>query len=146
MRTFIHTLNTWLVANLVHPVIFIIYFLLLNDREGNNWGAGFFFVGVFSFFLSIPSLLIACFFQYVITNSNFSLLEKYIVWMIAVVGSIVLNFMGLDILFDLDLTGEAYKIQPPSIIAAILSILVRYKQFVALQLNYKSTENENNLV
>ena len=49
MKIFVHTLNTWLVANLIHPVVFIIYFLWLNDAEGNNWGAGFFLIGVFSF-------------------------------------------------------------------------------------------------
>ena len=141
MKIFIHTLNTWLVANLIHPVIFIIYFLWLNDAEGNNWGAGFFFIGVFSFFASIPSLLIAWFLQYAITNTNFSSAEKFISWIMAVVVAIFLNFAGLKLFFGVEVWAEIDEILPPPIIAAILSMLIRYKQFFALQANYKAIEN-----
>jgi Na+/melibiose symporter-like transporter len=51
MKMFVHTLNTWLLANLFHPAIFIIYFLLQNDAEGDSWGFAFFFIAVFSFSL-----------------------------------------------------------------------------------------------
>jgi len=144
MKIFVHTLNTWLVANLIHPVIFIVYFLLLNDVEGNNWGAGFFFVGIFSFFASIPSLLIAWFLNYIITNTNFSSAEKFIAWIISVVVAIFINFAGMKLLFGVDIWEEIDEIMPPPIIAAVISILIRSKQFFALQLNYISEEKTSN--
>jgi len=146
MKIFIHTLNTWLVANLIHPAIFIIYFLWLNDADENNWGAGFFFIGVFSFFASIPSLLIAWFLLYAITNTHFSSTEKFIAWIMSVVVAIFLNFTSLRLLFGVDIWNEIDEIIPPPVIATILSILIRYKHFFDLQANYRSTENENNLV
>jgi hypothetical protein len=57
--------------------------------------------------------------------------------MISVVVSIILDFIALDILFDVGLGGEIYEVLPPSAIAALVSILVRYKQFFSLQVNYK---------
>lgn len=145
MKMFVHTINTWLVAHLLHPMVFALYFLLFNDPK-YNWIAGLFFIAVFSFFASIPSLFIAWFLQYVITNANFSLMEKYIAWMISVVATIVLNFLGLEFLFGIGIDEEMNEILPPSIISAVLAVLIRHQQFFALQVNYNSIRNENDVV
>jgi len=145
MKMFVHTLNTWLLANLFHPAIFIIYFLLQNDAEGDSWGFAFFFIAVFSFFASVPSLFIAWFLHYVITNTNFSTIEKFIAWIISVVVTIFLNFVCLKLVFGIDMGEKINEIIPPPIIAAILSILIRYKQFFAFHLNFKSVKNESNM-
>lgn len=146
MKMFVHTIHTWLVAHLVHPVIFVIYFLLLNDAEGINWGAGFFFIPVFALFASIPSLFITWLLLYVLTNTNLSAIEKFIAWMISVVVVIFINFAGLRILFEAGPGKGIDNLLVPPIIAAILSTLIRYKQFFAFQLNYNVIKNENNLV
>lgn len=142
---FIHTIHTWLVAHLLHPIIFVIYFLLRNHAEGVNWGAGFFFIPVFAFFASIPSLFITWILLYVLTNTNLSVMEKFIAWMISVVVVIFINFAGLKMLLGAGL-GEVDDLMAPPLIAAILSTLVRHKQFFAFQLNYNSIKNENKLV
>ena len=146
MKMFIHTLNTWFVAHLFHPVIFIMYFLLQNKTDDDYWGITFFFISVFSFFASIPSFFIAWFLQYVITNTNLSSVEKFIAWIISVVVAIFLNFAGLKLMLGADIWEEIDEIMPPPVIAAVLSILIRYKQFFAFQLNYKPVENENRVV
>ena len=141
MKIFIHTLQTWLVAHFFHPVIFVIYFLLQNDKEGDSWAFAFFFIAILSFFASIPSLFIAWFLQYVITNTNLSSIEKFIAWIISVVVAIFLNFAGLKLMFGDVMVEEIDEIMAPPVIAAILAILIRYKQFFAFQLNYKSVKN-----
>ena len=146
MKMFIHTLNTWFVAHLFHPVIFIIYFLLQNKTDDDFWGITFFFISVFSFFASIPSFFIAWFLQYVITNTNLSSIEKFIGWIISVVVAIFLNFAALKLMLGADIWEEIDEIMPPPVIAAVLSILIRHKQFFALQLNYKPVKNENSVV
>ena len=143
---FIHTLNTWFVAHLFHPVIFIMYFLLQNKTDDDYWGITFFFISVFSFFASIPSFFIAWFLQYVITNTNLSSVEKFIAWIISVVVAIFLNFAALKLMLGADIWEEIDEIMPPPVIAAVLSILIRYKQFFAFQLNYKPVKNENSVV
>jgi len=66
--------------------------------------------------------------------------------MISVVVAIFLNFAWLSSLLGTDIGNETDELIPPAVIAAILSILIRYKQFFAFQLNYKSIKNENNMV
>jgi len=146
MKMFIHTLQTWLVAHFFHAVIFVIYFLFQNDTEGDHWGFAFFFIAIFSFFASIPSLFVAWLLQYIIANSNLSSVEKFIAWIISVVVAIFLNFAGLKWMFGSVIGDEIDEIMAPPVIAAILSILIRYKQFFAFQLNYKSIKNENSMV
>ena len=146
MKMFVHTIHTWLVAHLFHPVVFVIYFLLRNDTEGINWGTGFFFIPVFAFFASIPSLFITWLFLYVVTNTNLSVIEKFIAWMISVMVVIFMNFAGLKMLLGAGLGEDVDDLIAPPVIAAILSTLIRYKQFFAFQLNYNSIKNENNLV
>ena len=59
----------------------------------------------------------------------------------SVVVAIFLNFAGLKLLYDVDVWTDINEIMPPPVIAAILSILIRYKQFFALQANHRSIEN-----
>ena len=59
----------------------------------------------------------------------------------SVVIAIFLNFASLKLLFGVDVWEEMDEIIPPPIIATILSILIRYKQFFALQANNRSFEN-----
>jgi hypothetical protein len=66
--------------------------------------------------------------------------------MISVVVAIFLNFTWLNLLFGINIGKEIGELIPPPIIAAIVSILIRYKQFFAFHLNYKSIKNENNMV
>jgi len=66
--------------------------------------------------------------------------------MISVVVAIFLNFAWLKLLLGADIGKEIDEILPPPVIAAVLSILIRSKQFFAFQLNYKSIKNENNMV
>jgi hypothetical protein len=146
MKMFVHTFNTWFLAHLLHPFILITYFLLKKDSESSDWTVAIFLISVFSFFASIPALFIAWFLKYVIANTDFSVIEKFITWIMSVVVAIFLNFLSLKFLFSFDVGDKINDLIVPSILAAILSIVVRSKQFFAFQLNYNSIKNENNLV
>ena len=145
MKTFVHTFNTWFVALLLQPVVFIIYFLLVNAAAGTEWGAGVVFIFVFSFFASVPSLLIAWLLLHAIVNTGFSPSEKLIAWITSVVVAIFLNFAVLNLLLGFEIGNEINELIPSPIIAAVLSILIRHRQFFAFHLNYNSIKNENNV-
>lgn len=66
--------------------------------------------------------------------------------MISVVVVIFMNFAALKMLLGAGLGEEVDDLMAPPLIAAILSILIRHKQFFAFQLNYNSIKNENKLV
>ena len=75
-----------------------------------------------------------------------SVIEKFIAWMISVMVVIFMNFAGLKMLLGAGLGEEVDDLIAPPVIVAILSTLIRHKQFFAFQLNYNSIENENKLV
>lgn len=146
MRMFIHIINTWLLAQILLPFIFILFSFFLYT-SGLSIGDSYFLIFiVLAFFASIPSLLIAWILHYVITNAGISLTEKFIAWMIAVAVAIFLNFSGLKLLMGADVYEEIGEILPPPIIAAITAILIRTKQFFAFQLYYEAKGNENSLL
>ena len=144
---FIHTFNTWLVALLLHPFAFILYFFLYNsDEMCGGYGIFLFIIIPIVFFISIPSLLIAWALLSLLTKVTFSAIEKLFIWIILVELSVFLNFSGLLLILDGQIWMSAYGLMIPSLVAAFMAILFRSKQFFAFQLNSKSIKNENNMV
>jgi hypothetical protein len=143
---FVHTLNTWLLAQLLHPFVFLLYFFFRSPEE-INLAIGL-FVGMISiiFYISIPSLLIARSFLGLLSRMTVPVFEKLFIWIIVVELSIFLNFSGSLLLFDGQIRISEYKLMIPPMIAAFFAILIRAKQFFSFQLNYKSVKNENEMV
>ena len=137
MRMFAHIFKTWALAQILHPLLFLIYLAFVHPSEGDFWLAGIFFIIVFSVFASIPSLLIAWFLLYIITNAEFTPGEKLIAWFVSVMAAIMLKFILLAVAVDGVIGGEMYGMLPPSLIAAVLSILIRLRSFIQFQSNYK---------
>ena len=138
MRMFAHIFNTWALAQILHPLIFVIYLVFVGSSEAEFWLAGIFFIIIFSVFASIPSLLIAWFLLYVISNADLMLGEKLIAWFVCVAAAIMLNFILLSVAVDGVIGGEIYGMLPPSLMAAVVSILIRLRSFFQFQSNYKT--------
>ena len=136
---FVHTLNTWLLAQLFHPFTFFFFFFIKYPDE-INIGNGTFFLVFFTvvFFISLPSLVLAILSFYPISHSGLSSYEKLILWIIAVVASIGVNYVCILLFFDPGFSQEDFYFMLPSVAAAILSILIRFRQFFEFQSNFKS--------
>lgn len=137
MRMFAHIFKTWALAQLLHPMIFLTYFLFRNSMETGFWVAGIFYIFFFSVFASIPSLLIAWLLLYVISNAALTPGEKLIAWIVSIMAAIMLNFILLSVAVDGVINEDMFEIFPPSLIAAALSMLIRLKSFFQFQSNYK---------
>jgi hypothetical protein len=125
-----HTFYTWFLANLLHPVLF----LLLDIIAGN----GSFFrdaisIGLIilmvSFVVSIPCLIVSFVFVDLLVKTPLSGYTKFGVWLLAGV------FMTLVELLIILPSGETVLRSLPAIISAGLSILIRYPQFIKLTCN-----------
>ena len=138
MKTLAHTFKTWALALMLHPFIFMIYLVFLDSLQIEFAIGGIFFIFLLSLFASIPSLFIAWLLFYIVSNGEFSLGEKLIAWFASVIVAILLNFIFLALAIDGVIDGDLMKILPPSLMAAVLAILIRLRSFFEFQSNYKS--------
>ena len=146
LKMFIHTLNTWLVAQLLHFFVLLLYFYFRSPEETNIVKGLYVIIIPIVFFISVPSLIIARALLGLLVKVTVPVFEKLFIWIIIVELAIFLNFSGLLLVFDGQIWVNAYALMIPSMIAAFLAILIRTKQFFSCQLNYNSNKNENNLV
>lgn len=137
MRLFAHIFKTWLLAQLLHPLMMIIYIFFFDSVEPESWISAVFFIFIFSLFASIPSLIIAWILLYVISNAELASGEKLIAWFVCVMAAIVFNFILVSIATGEVIDSEIYELLPPPLAAAVLSILVRVESFFQFQSNYK---------
>jgi hypothetical protein len=138
MKISAHVAYTWLLAVLIHPILWVLIGLITTSREIDwrsylSWEMVFFFV--FLFFLAIPSFLFSWLLIYPILRTNYTLLEKLFLWSILVIIAIVCNYL----LFYLVLSGNNFsvdfddlKLCLPAIVSALISISVRYNYFFKL--------------
>ncbi len=141
---FAHISKTWALAQILHPIIFFIYLVFVDLSEVEFWLPWIFFILIFSVFASIPSLLIAWLLLYVISHAEFRPGEKLIAWFVSVMAAILFNFILLSVAVDGVISEEMFGMLPPSLIAAVLSILIRVRPFIQFQSNYKiKTEKIN---
>ena len=140
---FVHTFNTWLLAQLLHPFVFLLYFFFLCPVEIIN--VLLIIMIPIVFFISMPSLLMARAFFGLLPRITAPEFEKLFIWIILVELSIFLNFSGLLLVFNGQIWMSAYELMIPSMIAAFFATLIRAKQFFSFQLNYKSVKNENSM-
>ena len=136
---FIHTLNTWLLAQLFHPFTFLLFAYLRYPGEMNiGNGALLLAFFVISFFISIPSFILVRLSFHPISNFGLSPYEKLVLWMIAACVSVGMNYLGILLSFDVGLAPGNFYFVLPAFAAATLSILIRTKQFLEFQSNYTS--------
>lgn len=140
MMLFSHIFKTWALAQMLHPIVFLFYLFFFDSMDASFWIGGLFFVFIFSLFASIPSLLVSWFLLYVISNAALYPGEKFFAWIASILTAIFLNFLLLTIYDGTFFDNEVFKLMPPSLIAAILSILIRTNSFFEFQSNYDRIE------
>ena len=144
---FLHTFYTWLLANLLHPLIFFLAALIMREAPGfdQNLFEIFYLLLFYSFCFSLPCLLLGWLCLYLIICSPYSDDAKFILWLVTAASLIILEF--LVILFIGDLTDLALLLfSLPGVAALSASILIRYKQFKKLIHIPKIKNHETNLV
>ena len=119
--------TTWLLANFIHPIVYKIYFL-----PAYKWNLP---VELLQFwfwrtFFSLPGYLFSCFVFLIIRNSFVPLVLKLVVLILSAGIGIVISVWLLSFVVSArDHLSFFLQLSIPSIISAVLAILIRYKQF-----------------
>jgi len=144
----LHTLNTWAVANLFHPLLVLLYFGF-NDGEIITMDSfAFVFAGIFySFLISIPSFLLAGLLLALIKHLPFDTTGKFLTWLLLVVAIPAINLFLLGFLFgEANILESDAQLFIPASISVVLSVIIRYKQFFKLFIQPQNQNHENTMV
>jgi hypothetical protein len=145
---FLHIFYTWLLSNFFHPFVFLLWSMVRNnfaDLPGAElFAIGSFFFGI-SLIISVPCLLVGWLCLYLISVSLNTAVTKYILWL--VVGPSLVFFEVLFILlFSNEIDIEILLSSFPAMIAVVVAILIRQRQFEKLSNSTKMVNHETNMV
>lgn len=134
----LHTFSTWLVANLIHPVMMVFASLILPEVFFNLHEEGGIIVLITFVLLlvSLPCLLAGWLCLMIIVPAPHSPQLRFLVWMVAAPCIIVLQ--GLIMMLFAGTTSPGMLIGlVPAMIAVLLSVLIRYPQFKQLTVQHE---------
>jgi hypothetical protein len=135
MKASKHAANTWLLAHLLHPAVFYI----CNNNESELIIP--MFIG--GLICSIPALLLSILFIQIISMLKLNSVANLLIWAALVFSALAINLAGVAMLLgEKDFFIKEWIIFFPSMVAALLAILIRYRQFENLVIN-QMLQDEN---
>lgn len=124
MKAFRYVVYTWLLAHLIHSIVFLLI----------GFGGEFFLPFIIaSFLFSIPSFLICLLFIQILPAIKVPVVANFFIWSLLVYTAIAASFCSVGLLFgDMNFLFEDVQFVLPSFIAATLALLIRFNQFEGL--------------
>jgi hypothetical protein len=95
-----YTFFTWLIANLIHPVVAMIYFGGLSDFFDSGFVPIYFFIFIYSLFISSVSLLISFLFLSILLKLKITDWGKFLCWLSITPLIIIVNLVVFVIMAD----------------------------------------------
>jgi len=136
MKTLLHVTNTWVLAQLMHPVFFF-HFIFLLDGEPSM--VPLVKVLVCSLLFSLPAWWLCLFSFRPLQLLRVPLVSRLLLWKGIATAGIVVSLLLVCILLNcMHLFLQALFFSIPAIIAAWCAILVRFRQFRLFDPNEKS--------
>lgn len=138
-----YVVNTWMLAVLIHPVLFTVGFFIL---EGELPILLFFYTLPMGLLFSIPAFLLSLLIYTPLKNADIGSRIKFIIWSLLSLSTIPVGFyLFCALFFGLELFSDLIIVIIPGCVSALLSILIRNKQFFQL-LKQQNTFYDTNLV
>lgn len=127
-----YVFKTWLIANLFHPFVLIVFFGKdLNEQQGIEFLGIYFFGFIISFIFSLPVLAIAYLIYRIIKRTNMDVIHAFIVWLIsATIIPFLLLFVLSMMFFDTESLFNDIEMIFPAMISAFLAISIRLNYFI----------------
>ena len=140
---FRHTFHTWLLSNFIHPFLWYVGCLFMNDMgEACSLAPSIVLLG--SFF-SIPSLLILSALLRPIITQRVSTTTRFYYWLITALIIVVLNSLAAVLLVG-EKTSFYFLCTLPATIATVLAICIRRNQFLQLVSKTEKEQYETNMI
>jgi hypothetical protein len=123
-----YTLNTWLLANLLHPVIAVICWIKKSDSSFEVIVGGSFQLFIFTLVFSLPFLLISAVIIQLIKKIPLTSINKYLVWLFLATSLPFIGMLTISLVFE-DINMEDLPLILPATLSVLIAILIRYKAF-----------------
>lgn len=134
----------WLIANLLHPILLISWYgdwNLTFDLSTDDIGIGI-MIFIYGILLSIPSLFLGFFVEYLVSKLHSSPMNRYLYWLLLSPLAALLNWIFLALVFGGKLEGDDFSIALPSMVSVILASLFRYRSFMKVKESENDPSNE----
>lgn len=153
-----YVFRCWVLANVMHPVFFLVLDLLMGEHfTSEELMSGFVWfipVCLFSFFITLPSLLMGWLVMGILMRIGNDMLSKFCIWLFSIVPIILVNLVLLILLIDapdsllkvFEFRKEQVLIVLPSVVSALLASVFCFKQFSIIFYQDKINNHETNLV
>ena len=146
MKVFKHVFYSWAVAITITLTGIFAYDLVISF----SYQAGYIFhfqliaLAIGAFVVATPSLFISVlFFQY-IYSTYYTVYEKFLLWYVAALVSVILNILFIPLIFAPDMIGIDLILFPwPACAGLVLSLSFRYKYFIRL---FTETAGDKNII
>jgi hypothetical protein len=139
MKKFV--LNTWVLANCLHPIMFVMLLVILNlispDPDGFSPDMIFLTVAAFStgaMVLSIPCLWLSWCLTPEIVRSSKSLLTRFFIYLIS--GIAMVGLYGTIFWFFLPSDAGVFAMFIPAFAATIAAVCIRFRTFIEMAVEY----------
>jgi len=145
MKFFGHVLYSWILAIAIALAGSFIYELVITNTRLTYelFSRSLLAIGLVAFLVALPSLVIALLFFWFIQMTLYSVLEKFFLWCLAALTSIILNIVFIGLLFAPEMIEpRIFLFLWPAYPAVIISLFVRYRYFLLLHTG-AITQEEN---
>jgi hypothetical protein len=145
---FLHTFYTWLLANILHPLVLVGFVLTLHPEVApyllnSSFFEGFIYLAILSMVASFPCLLLSWGCLHLISAASHTIIASFFMWAIVTTSLIIVTgILVLDYYETLRLSFSDYLACP--VITFAIAAVIRFKQFKrAIELS-KINEHETN--
>lgn len=148
MQSFAHTVKTWLLAQLMHPILFLVGGAIWEGGDFSIGDAGFFlFFLLLAMLLSLPALIVSALLLYGIVRWNQPGSHLFFFWILVTQLTLLINVACIFICVDREWPpAEAWLLASPAAVAALSAVLIRRNAFYQLVSDYQIKNHEDNLV
>jgi len=129
---FLHVFYSWLVTQLLHPILVIALSYVLNGSIGHLEPGVIVLFVIVSVLISSPCLLLGWLSIGLIIYSGYAAVIKFVLWLLATGTLVILNFFILGLILYGRFQFEFLFITIPGILSVWIVSVIRWKQFQIL--------------
>lgn len=120
-----HACFTWLIANLLHPFMLLIFLDSWKDA-GGAFVQGFFF----SCLLSLPSLVMCMVLMYILSRIPGDAGSRFVIWFLSTAAMPTINLLIFLVIFNYYRFGaDDLEMIVPATMAVLVTVLIRIVHF-----------------
>lgn len=144
-----YAFRTWLVAHALHPMVWVMGSLMFSGTQVDGDILVGLYLGFFALFFSLPSIWISWGIVDVILNTSMPVLVKFVVWLfcaplITYINAILMIWI-LSGSYEILNHQETIMILTPAMIATMLSVVIRSRQFFIVNAEVMKKNNTEDI-